>query len=246
MHPSIQAPLEVQNTRSLSSHSQHPSRPPRRSLVLLPPVPSITVHLSHDSRTLLAALLGALAAIGAALASLLAHEAAAQRSETGAETAAVLLLLRRRGLLVLHLLALRRAVVHLLLGWAAVLLLGVTLRGTVAEGWSVGSYADVQRGAGGMESAMAMRCFASRAIIGNVGSGGEHARDVPLLRVLRTLVVVVALCRHGVFLVVLMRAFLSIRSSVRSIASNAVSRAQLSFRLFGLGSRTSGYRPVPC
>ena len=86
------------------------------------PSPPPPLHrISRASR--LAAVLGALAAVDAALASLLAHEAAAQHGETAGEAAAVLLLLRRRalllvhGLLVLHLLG-RRALLVALLGVA--------------------------------------------------------------------------------------------------------------------------------
>jgi hypothetical protein len=74
--------------------------------------PRPSIHLAAISRTL--------AAIRTALASLLAHKAAAQHRQARSQAAPVLLLLWRRALLILHLLALRR-VVHLRL----LLLLGV-------------------------------------------------------------------------------------------------------------------------
>ena len=93
-------------------------------------------HSSSPLPSRLTAVLGAFTTLGAALASLLAHEAAAQHCQARGEAATVLLLPRRRRLLVLHLLlALRRTVVHLLARWgAAVLLVVATLRGAVA-GW---------------------------------------------------------------------------------------------------------------
>jgi ABC-type nickel/cobalt efflux system permease component RcnA len=56
----------------------------------------------------LTAVLGALAAVQAALAALFAHKTTAENSEAGCEAASVLLLLRRGTLLVLRLLVLHR------------------------------------------------------------------------------------------------------------------------------------------
>jgi hypothetical protein len=121
-----------------------PRRPPTAGLTPCPLCP-LAIHripspfFSYTLR--LTALLRTLAAVSTALAALLAHEATAQRSQTRAQAPTVLLLaLLRRGLLVLHLLALWRIVHLLALGRATILLLlGIAALGrAVARGVSVG------------------------------------------------------------------------------------------------------------
>jgi hypothetical protein len=105
---------ECRKFSSSSSHSRTKCTPsPSLHSLLRNPFPPA---ISPKCLSSLAAVLSTLAAIRAALAPLLTHKATTQRRQTRRQASPILLLTRWRRLLVLHLLALGRAVVHLLLG----------------------------------------------------------------------------------------------------------------------------------
>lgn len=130
-------PVPLRATKYTQSNNtifrQHPRQP---CLFHVFTSPSSCSHITphHPNLT---AVLGTLAAISTAFASLFADEAAAQHRETRAQTSAVflLLLLRWRALRV-SALALWW-VVHLLLRWRTAVLL---LRGVAALGWAVAKH----------------------------------------------------------------------------------------------------------
>lgn len=145
-NPSIQEPKQKERPRVrsgiYSSSSFQTPVLPHRHLVLSYTPPSSIRSPCHSiqrplcSCHLLTTILGTLATVRTALAALLTHETTAQRRQASCQAAAVLLLLGWRALLVLGLLLL---IVHLLLRGRSAVLHGRALV-VLGLGWAVAGW----------------------------------------------------------------------------------------------------------